>query len=188
MPTSPRSGTKQRGPNMPEESRTRRLAILIDADNTSPRIAAGLFEEVAKFGEASVRRIYGDFSGQRLKAWADILQKYAIDPYQQFAYTTGKNASDIALVIDAMDLLHSGRLDGFCLVSSDSDSRFSRLVCENRVPMCTDSASKRLPRVSGRRAASSFTLKTCYPKPKFRLPKRGLPPKPCNRQARPFPS
>src|SRR5258707_10312805 len=87
---------------MPEESRTRRLAILIDADNTSPRIAAGLFEEVAKFGEASVRRIYGDFSGQRLKSWADILQKYAIDPYQQFAYTTGKNASDIALVIDEL--------------------------------------------------------------------------------------
>src|SRR6201987_463973 len=111
---------------MPEESRTRRLAILIDADNTSPRIAAGLFEEVAKFGEASVRRIYGDFSGQRLKSWVDILQKYAIDPYQQFAYTTGKNASDIALVIDAMDLLHSGRLDGFCLVSSDSD--FTRLA------------------------------------------------------------
>src|SRR5262250_1540236 len=115
---------------MPEESRTRRLAILIDADNTSPRIAAGLFEEVAKFGEASVRRIYGDFSGQRLKSWADILQKYAIDPYQQFAYTTGKNASDIALVIDAMDLLHSGRFDGFCLVSSDSD--FTRLAARIR--------------------------------------------------------
>src|SRR5246500_1309007 len=115
---------------MPEESRPRRLAILIDADNTSPRIAAGLFEEVAKFGEASVRRIYGDFSGQRLKSWADILQKYAIDPYQQFAYTTGKNASGIALVIDAMDLLHSGRLDGFCLVSSDSD--FTRLASRLR--------------------------------------------------------
>src|SRR5246127_2727207 len=115
---------------MPEESRPRRLAILIDADNTSPRIAAGLFEEVAKFGEASVRRIYGDFSGQRLKSWADILQKYAIDPYQQFAYTTGKNASDIALVIDAMDLLHSGRFDGFCLVSSDSD--FTRLASRIR--------------------------------------------------------
>src|SRR6478672_11038087 len=116
--------------HMPEESRTRRLAILIDADNTSPRIAAGLFEEVAKFGEASVRRIYGDFSGQRLKSWADILQKFAIDPYQQFAYTTGKNASDIALVIDAMDLLHSGRLDGFCIVSSDSD--FTRLASRLR--------------------------------------------------------
>jgi len=115
---------------MPEESRTRRLAILIDADNTSPRIAAGLFEEVAKFGEASVRRIYGDFSGQRLKSWADILQKYAIDPYQQFSYTTGKNASGIALVIDAMDLLHSGPLDGFCLVSSDSD--FTRLASRLR--------------------------------------------------------
>src|SRR5256886_3779344 len=115
---------------MPEESRTRRLAILIDADNTSPRIAAGLFEEIAKFGEASVRRIYGDFSNQRLKSWTEILQKYAIDPYQQFAYTTGKNASDIALVIDAMDLLHSGRFDGFCLVSSDSD--FTRLASRMR--------------------------------------------------------
>jgi hypothetical protein len=116
--------------NMAEDNRSPRFAILIDADNTSPRIAAGLFEEVAKFGEASVRRIYGDFSGQRLKSWAEILPKYAIDPYQQFAYTTGKNASDIALVIDAMDLLHSGRLDGFCLVSSDSD--FTRLASRLR--------------------------------------------------------
>src|SRR6516162_8755870 len=115
---------------MPEESRTRRLAILIDADNTSPRIVAGLFEEIAKFGEASVRRIYGDFSSPRLKSWIEILQKYAIDPYQQFAYTSGKNASDIALVIDAMDLLHSGRFDGFCLVSSDSD--FTRLASRLR--------------------------------------------------------
>src|SRR5689334_7283247 len=115
---------------MADDNRLPRFAVLIDADNTSPRIAAGLFEEVAKFGEASVRRIYGDFSGNRLKSWADILQKFAIDPYQQFAYTTGKNASDIALVIDAMDLLHSGRLDGFCLVSSDSD--FTRLASRMR--------------------------------------------------------
>jgi uncharacterized LabA/DUF88 family protein len=115
---------------MADENRLPRLAVLIDADNTSPRIAAGLFEEVAKFGEASARRIYGDFSNQRLRSWADILQKYAIDPYQQFAYTTGKNASDIALVIDAMDLLHSGRFDGFCLVSSDSD--FTRLASRLR--------------------------------------------------------
>ena len=115
---------------MAEENRLRRFAVLIDADNTSPRIAAGLFEEIAKFGEASVRRIYGDFSSSRMKSWADILQKYAIDPYQQFAYTTGKNASDIALVIDAMDLLHSGRFDGFCLVSSDSD--FTRLASRLR--------------------------------------------------------
>jgi uncharacterized LabA/DUF88 family protein len=113
-----------------EQQRLPRFAVLIDADNTSPQIASGLFEEVAKFGEASVRRIYGDFSNQRLKSWAEILQKYAIDPYQQFAYTTGKNASDIALVIDAMDLLHSGRFDGFCLVSSDSD--FTRLASRLR--------------------------------------------------------
>ena len=115
---------------MADENRLRRFAVLIDADNTSPRIAAGLFEEIAKFGEASVRRIYGDFSSPRMRSWADILQKYAIDPYQQFAYTTGKNASDIALVIDAMDLLHSGRFDGFCLVSSDSD--FTRLASRLR--------------------------------------------------------
>src|SRR5580700_3019024 len=83
---------------MAEEIRLRRFAVLI--------------EEIARFGEASVRRIYGDFSSPRMKSWTDILQKYAIDPYQQFAYTTGKNASDIALVIDAMDLLHSGRFDG----------------------------------------------------------------------------
>ncbi|MBV8393509.1 MAG: NYN domain-containing protein, partial [Alphaproteobacteria bacterium] len=87
---------------MADDNRSRRFAVLIDADNTSPRIAAGLFEEIAKFGEASVRRIYGDFSSPRLRSWADILQKYAIDPSQQFAYTAGKNASDIDLVIDAM--------------------------------------------------------------------------------------
>jgi uncharacterized LabA/DUF88 family protein len=115
---------------MADDNRPRRFAVLIDADNTSPRIVAGLFEEIAKFGEASSRRIYGDFSSPRLKSWADVLQKYAIDPYQQFAYTTGKNASDIALVIDAMDLLHSGRFDGFCLVSSDSD--FTRLASRLR--------------------------------------------------------
>ncbi|WP_132255066.1 NYN domain-containing protein [Methylobacterium segetis] len=115
---------------MAAENRLPRFAILIDADNTSPRITQGLFEEVARFGEASVRRIYGDFSSPRLKSWADILQKYAIAPYQQFAYTSGKNASDIALVIDAMDLLHSGRFDGFCLVSSDSD--FTRLASRLR--------------------------------------------------------
>jgi NYN domain/OST-HTH/LOTUS domain len=107
-----------------------RLAVLIDADNASARIAPGLFEEIAKIGEASVRRIYGDFSGTRLKPWADILAKHAIMPHQNFANTPGKNASDIALVIDAMDLLHSGRFDGFCLVSSDSD--FTRLAARIR--------------------------------------------------------
>lgn len=110
--------------------RSPRLAVLIDADNASARIVDGLFEEIAKIGEASVRRIYGDFSSSRSKAWADVLSKHAIIPQQQFAYTTGKNASDITLVIDAMDLLHSGRFDGFCLVSSDSD--FTRLAARIR--------------------------------------------------------
>src|ERR1700690_1255162 len=117
---------------MSSESRPERyrLAVLIDADNASARIADGLFEEVAKLGEASVRRIYGDFASSRLKSWSDILSKHAIIPQQNFAYTQGKNASDIALVIDAMDLMHSGRFDGFCLVSSDSD--FTRLAARIR--------------------------------------------------------
>ena len=115
---------------VPSEVRSPRLAVLIDADNVSAKIADALFEEIAKIGEASVRRIYGDFSNPRSKAWADTLSKHANIPQQQFAYTTGKNASDITLVIDAMDLLHSGRLDGFCLVSSDSD--FTRLAARIR--------------------------------------------------------
>lgn len=115
---------------MSSEPRSPRLAVLIDADNASAKIADGLFEEIAKIGEASVRRIYGDFSSPRSKAWADTLAMHAIIPQQQFAYTTGKNASDITLVIDAMDLLHSGRFDGFCLVSSDSD--FTRLAARIR--------------------------------------------------------
>ncbi len=86
-----------------------RLAVLIDADNAPPQIAPNLFKAIAKLGEASVRRIYGDFSGTRLKSWAEQLSEHAIVPHQNFANTAGKNASDIALAIDAMDLLHSGR-------------------------------------------------------------------------------
>jgi hypothetical protein len=107
-----------------------RLAVLIDADNTSAKIADSLFLELAKIGEASVRRIYGDFSSKQLSGWADVLAKHAIIPHQQFAYTVGKNSSDITLVIDAMDLLHSGRFEGFVLVSSDSD--FTRLASRIR--------------------------------------------------------
>lgn len=115
---------------MASNARSPRLAVLIDADNASARIVDGLFDEIAKIGEASVRRIYGDFSSPRSKAWIDVLARHAIIPHQQFAYTTGKNASDITLVIDAMDLLLSGRFDGFCLVSSDSD--FTRLAARIR--------------------------------------------------------
>jgi hypothetical protein len=98
-----------------------RLAVLIDADNVPAAIADGLFDEVATLGDASVRRIYGDFAGPHLGKWREVLAAHAINPTQQFAYTKGKNASDITLVIEAMDLLHDGRVDGFCLVSSDSD-------------------------------------------------------------------
>lgn len=108
----------------------RKLAVLIDADNTSSKVADALFEEVAKIGEASLRRIYGDFSKGQQAGWERVLARHAILPTQQFAYTSGKNSTDITLVIDAMDLLHTGRFDGFCLVSSDSD--FTRLAARIR--------------------------------------------------------
>ena len=107
-----------------------RLAVLIDADNTAPKWAEAIFEEIATLGEASVRRIYGDFSGPHLRSWEKKLAGLALIPHQQFAYTKGKNSSDIALVIDAMDLMHTGRFDGFVLVSSDSD--FARLASRLR--------------------------------------------------------
>jgi uncharacterized LabA/DUF88 family protein len=123
-------GPEAYGGDVSDPARTPRLAVLIDADNVPPRAAEGLFDEIARLGEASVRRIYGDFSEARLKGWAALLSGLAIIPQQQFGNTVGKNASDIALVIDAMDLLHTGRFDGFCLVSSDSD--FTRLASRIR--------------------------------------------------------
>ncbi|MEM9009616.1 MAG: NYN domain-containing protein [Pseudomonadota bacterium] len=112
------------------EARPPLLAVLIDADNTSPRVADAVFKEIATLGEASVRRLYGDFSTGQLRAWEKKLAPLAIVPFWQPANTVGKNSSDIALVIDAMDLVHSGRFDGFCLVSSDSD--FTRLASRIR--------------------------------------------------------
>ncbi|MWV11984.1 NYN domain-containing protein [Pseudomonas sp. R-28-1W-6] len=106
------------------------LAVLIDADNASAAIVEGLFEEIAKFGIASVKRIYGDWTGPQLGGWKKVLLEYSIQPMQQFAYTTGKNATDSTLIIDAMDLLYTRRFDGFCLVSSDSD--FTRLAARLR--------------------------------------------------------
>ncbi|UWR07049.1 NYN domain-containing protein [Ruegeria sp. B32] len=110
---------------------TERLAVLIDAENVPAKHVAEIFEEVATLGEAGLRRIYGDFSGGTPQGWsAEKLAEYAIVPHQQFANTTGKNAGDIALVIDAMDILHSGRFGGIVLVSSDSD--FTRLASRIR--------------------------------------------------------
>jgi uncharacterized LabA/DUF88 family protein len=107
-----------------------RLAVLIDAENASSRIAEALFTEIATLGEASARRIYGDFASPQIAGWTKVLARFAIQPQQNFANTKGKNSGDIALVIDGMDLLHSGRFDGFCLVSSDAD--FTRLASRIR--------------------------------------------------------
>jgi uncharacterized LabA/DUF88 family protein len=106
--------------NEPEEP-TLRLAVLIDADNAQAAVIEGLLAEIARFGEATVKRIYGDFTASSSASWKKVLQKYAIKPVQQFAYTTGKNATDSALIIDAMDLLYTRKFDGFCLITSDSD-------------------------------------------------------------------
>jgi uncharacterized LabA/DUF88 family protein len=107
-----------------------KLAVLIDADNAQPAITDGLLAEVAKYGTAHVKRAYGDWTGTNLKGWKDQLLAQSIQPIQQFAYTSGKNATDAAMVIDAMDLLYSERFDGFCIVSSDSD--FTRLAARIR--------------------------------------------------------
>ncbi len=106
------------------------LAVLIDADNAQPGIIDGLLAEIAKYGTASVKRIYGDWTGPELKGWKDTLLEHSIQPVQQFGYTRGKNATDSALIIDAMDLLYTGNFAGFCLVSSDSD--FTRLASRIR--------------------------------------------------------
>lgn len=98
-----------------------RLAVLIDADNTSASAIAEIMAEIAKYGVASAKRIYGDWSSPCLKSWQDNLLRYALVPVQQFAYTKGKDATDMQLIIDAMDLLYSGTYDGFCILSSDSD-------------------------------------------------------------------
>lgn len=103
-----------------------RLAVLIDADNAQPSVIEGLLGEVAKYGVASVKRIYGDFTSPRMTQWKAALLRHSISPAQQFAYTSGKNATDSSMIIDAMDLLYTQRFDGFCLVSSDSD--FTRLA------------------------------------------------------------
>jgi uncharacterized LabA/DUF88 family protein len=107
-----------------------RLAVLIDADNTQPAIAEALLAEIAKYGVASVKRVYGDWTLPNLKGWKDQLAEHAIQPMQQFRYTTGKNATDSAMIIDAMDLLYTDRFDGFCIVTSDSD--FTRLASRLR--------------------------------------------------------
>ncbi|NCD26190.1 MAG: NYN domain-containing protein [Deltaproteobacteria bacterium] len=110
------------------------LTVLIDADNANPAIVDGLLAEVAKLGVASVKRIYGDWTTPNLGPWKQALLEHSIQPIQQFRYTTGKNATDSAMIIDAMDLLYTGHFAGFCLVSSDSD--FTRLAARIRESGC----------------------------------------------------
>jgi len=107
-----------------------KFAVLIDADNAQPRAAYAILAEVAKHGTASVRRAYGDWTTTNLKGWKDVTQAESIQPMQQFPCVKGKNATDSAMIIDAMDLLYTNRFDGFCLVSSDSD--FTRLASRIR--------------------------------------------------------
>lgn len=107
-----------------------KLAVLIDAENTSASLIELLLTEIAKYGTAHVKRIYGDWTNTLLSSWKPKLHKLAIQPIQQFRYTTGKNATDSALIIDAMDLLYTQNFDGFCIVSSDSD--FTRLASRIR--------------------------------------------------------
>ena len=109
---------------------TDKLAVLIDADNAQPRIVDGLLVEIANYGTASVKRIYGDWTGPGLKGWKEVLLQHSIQPMQQFAYTKGKNATDSAMIIDAMDLLYTGNFNGFCIVTSDSD--FTKLASRIR--------------------------------------------------------
>lgn len=107
-----------------------KLAVIIDADNSQPSIIEGLMAEIAKYGVASVKRIYGDWTDTRLKGWKTHLLSHGIQPMQQFGYTVGKNSTDSAMIIDAMDLLYTDKLDGFCIVTSDSD--FTRLALRIR--------------------------------------------------------
>jgi uncharacterized LabA/DUF88 family protein len=113
-----------------DEHQQPKLAVLIDADNTPAAIIEGLLAEIAKYGISSVKRIYGDWTSPNLKGWKEVLLEHSIIPIQQFGYTSGKNSTDSAMIIDAMDLLYTERFDGFCIVSSDSD--FTRLAARIR--------------------------------------------------------
>ena len=107
-----------------------RLAVLIDADNIPYRLVGGILGEIAKYGSPTFKRIYADWTKPHVAGWKTILLDHAISPVQQYSYTTGKNSTDSAMIIDAMDILYTGRVDGFCIVSSDSD--FTRLAMRLR--------------------------------------------------------
>ena len=109
-------------PSQELHNQTRNMALLIDGENAQPSLIANILAETAKYGTTTVRRVYGDWTSQQMAGWKKTLQAHALHPQQQFRHTAGKNATDSALIIDAMDLLHSGSIGGFCIVSSDRDS------------------------------------------------------------------
>ena len=111
-------------------SNSRPITILIDGDNAQPSLIEHVLVETAKYGIVTTRRIYGDWTTPQMSSWKESLHSYAVQPMQQFRYTVGKNATDSAMIIDAMDLLHSGTVEGFCIVSSDSD--YTRLATRIR--------------------------------------------------------
>jgi uncharacterized LabA/DUF88 family protein len=123
-----RAGSEN-GPEM-ESTKDLRLAVLIDADNVPYSNIKGMLEEIAKYGNPTFKRIYADWTKPTVSGWKSVLLEYAITPIHQYSYTTGKNATDSAMIIDAMDILYSGRVDGFCIISSDSD--FTRLATRLR--------------------------------------------------------
>ena len=115
---------------IPTEEKDRSIAMLIDGDNAQASLIKNILTETGKYGQVTIRRIYGDWTTSNMNGWKETLQTYAIQPIQQFRYTTGKNATDSAMIIDAMDILYDRIVDGFCLVSSDSD--YTRLATRLR--------------------------------------------------------
>jgi len=112
------------------DSQVIKIALLIDGDNAQPSLIGGILTETAKYGSITIRRVYGDWTTASMSGWKNVLNNYAIQPIQQFRYTIGKNSTDSAMIIDAMDILHSHQVGGFCLVSSDSD--YTRLATRIR--------------------------------------------------------
>lgn len=149
-----------------------RLAVLVDADNAQPDIVDGLLAEIANYGVASARRIHGDWTVPNLHGWKAVLLQHSIQPIQQFACTKGKNATDSAMIIDAMDLLYTGNFNGFCLVSSDSD--FTRLASRLRESglLVYGFGEKKTPSAFVWPAINSSSRRCCArrPAPVWRLP------------------
>ena len=158
-----RSGAEARRQNIVDSHAivpNRQIAMLIDGDNAQPSLLEAMLAEIGKYGLVTIRRIYGDWTTQNMKGWKEALHVHAIQPFQQFRYTVGKNATDSAMIIDAMDILYSGTVSGFCLVSSDSD--YTRLATRIREKglLVMGIGKKTTPAPLSMRARSSYTQRT----------------------------